>query len=220
MKMNKRTPGSNRISAIKRLSALLIIALLLVCSVIPAAAATPPDIIHQMTVTLTPQPDGSFNINYKMDYEATTDFPADIQYLEVGVPNPDFVLLDYSPSPLLSGASENTNGGSWVHLDFTKLPKAGDRFQLDFTIMQRSLLNSADNNVSFQFRPGWFDFAEIKEMKVVLDTSPLQSPEFIPQPDETGSGQAIWVTRDMKTNEKTVLYTITCTRSSFSKLYV
>jgi hypothetical protein len=81
----------------------IFITFITVCSS-PAAAATPPDIIHQMKVTITPQADGSLNIHYFLDYEATTDFPADICYLEIGVPNSSFTLLDYSPDTLISGA--------------------------------------------------------------------------------------------------------------------
>jgi hypothetical protein len=195
-----------------------LIGILLASCMIPVSAATPPDIIHQIKVTMIPQPDGSMNILYHLDYEATTDFPEDIQYLEVGVANDDFSILDYGPDSLISGVRENKGGSSQVHLDFKKLPQAGDRFQLEFTINQRSMLYDAGNEVSFQFRPGWFDFAIIKEMKVILDTSALTGMTLDPAPTQTDGKQVIWLTKDMGVNQQTELYTITCTRSSFPGL--
>lgn len=99
----KRISAARRLSVVRRLSAMLTITLLLACISIPAAAATPPDIIHQMTVTLTPQPDGSFNIKYNLDYEATTDFTTDIQYIEVGVPDtPDIIKNIAIPTNIIA----------------------------------------------------------------------------------------------------------------------
>lgn len=205
---------------IKILIHLILIIILLTFVSMPVTAATPPDIIHQMTVTITPQSNGSLNIKYELDYEATTDFPTDIQYLEVGVPNSDFTLLGYGhgPSSLISNGHENKNGTSQVHLDFISLPKAGDRFSLDFTILQRSMVYDAGDNVSFQFRPGWFDFAVIDEMRVIVDTKDLINSQLDPVSDEMDGKQAIWITRSMDVNEKAGLVTVTCGRDSFPNM--
>jgi hypothetical protein len=183
-----------------------------------AAAATPPDVIHEMAVTITPQADGSLRIDYAMDYEATTDFPADIQYLEVGVPNSNFRLERYSPPDLISGGYEKKGGVSQVHLDFIKLPKAGDRFKLDFTIIQDSMIYEAGNEVVFQFRPGWFDFAVIEVLKVTIDTSSLWGVTLKPKPDELDGSRAVWITRNMKANQQAEMITVTCARSSYPNL--
>lgn len=172
---------------------------------IRASAATPPDIIHEMDVNITPKSDGSLNINYALDYEAATDFPSDTQYLEVGVPNSDFTLVDYSHTSLISNAYEKKSGTSQVHLNFSRLPKKGDRFQFNFTINQRSMMYEAgNNNVSLQFRPGWFDFAVINELKVILNTGNFSPIKFDPVPGETNSTGAVWITRNMETS--TFLY--------------
>ncbi len=197
---------------------LLLLLLFLILSSPSAQAATPPDIIHKMNVAITPQKDGSLTIHYELDYEATTDFPSDIRYLEVGVPNTDFTLLDYGPSTLISGAKENKNGTSQVHLDFMRLPKADDRFQLEFTINQRSMIYQEDDFLSFQFRPGWFDFAEIDEMKVTLETSLLNNASCSPAPSTTDGALITWITYNMGVNQKTSLYTITCDKTSFPGL--
>ncbi|QUH26385.1 hypothetical protein [Serpentinicella alkaliphila] len=75
---------------IKRLLITIFVFLLLTLQVV---SATPPDIIHEMLVKITPNTDGSLNISYEFDYEATTDFPPNIQYLQIGVANSDFTLL-------------------------------------------------------------------------------------------------------------------------------
>ena len=183
------------------------------------SAATPPDIIHSMVVEITPQPDGSLTMVYSFDYEATTDFPSDIQYLEIGVPNPDFTLQSYTPASLISkGHAKRGSKTSQVHLSFSQLPKAGDRFQFSFAIKQKSMIYKSGEEVSFQFRPGWFDFAAIKEVKVLIDTSGLKQVNMKPTASETASGKAIWVTKNLKPDEKTKLITVTCARSSFPQL--
>ena len=186
---------------------------------VQVSAATPPDIIHEMDAKITPQTDGSLNINYTLDYEATTDFPADTQYLEIGVPNEDFSLVDYSHSSLVSSAYEKKSGTSQVHLDFSKLPKKGDRFKIEFTINQRSMMYKAgSDNVSFEFRPGWFDFAVINKLKVILNTENISPLEIKPDSYQINSAEKVWITENMEENQKAESITVIYPRSAFPEL--
>ncbi len=206
--------GGPLIMKMKRML-VLILMICLLCSSGYLAFGVPPDIIHEMVVTITPQDDGYLNIHYSLDYEAATDFPEDIQYLEVGVANTDFTLLDYSPDTLIEDAYGTTQNGAFVHLDFKKLPKAGDRFTLEFTVKQGSMYNkSGQNDVSFQFVPGWFDFAIIKELQVIVETDGLNNVVVMPTPDKWSDSKAIWITKNLEANEKAEKISVLNSRSS------
>ncbi len=202
-----------------KIKRLLVFALMtcLFCSSGFLSFSVDPDIIHEMVVTINPQDDGYLNIHYSLDYEAATDFPSDIQYLEVGVPNTDFTLLEYSPSSLIKEAYEKKQNGSFVHLSFVDLPKAGDRLTLEFTVRQGSMYNkSKQDDISFQFVPGWFDFAIIKELKVIVETGGLNNVVVMPEPDEWSDSKAIWITKNLDANEKADKISVLSSRLSAS----
>ncbi len=203
-----------------KIKRLLVLALMicLFCSSGFLSFGIAPDIIHEMVVTITPQDDGYLNLHYSLDYEAATDFPSDIQYLEVGVPNTDFTLLEYSPSSLIKEAYEKKQNGSFVHLGFVELPKAGDRFTLEFTVRQGSMYNkSGQGDMSFQFVPGWFDFAVIEVLQVIVETNGLSNVVVMPEPDEWADSKAIWITKNLDTNEKAEKISVLSSNPSASK---
>jgi len=180
-------------------------------------ASTPPDIIHQKIVEITPMPDGSLYISYELDYEATTDFPSDIQYLEMGVPNPAFSIESVKTDALVIDASANTQGGSWVRLNFSRLPQAGDRFQLRFSILQKDMIYRYEDDIAFQFRPGWYDFAEIRNLRVMLMTDLLQDAKFDPKP-QIIEGRAIWIESEMQPGDKMDMIIAAVDKTSFPEL--
>jgi len=183
-----------------------------------AAAQTPPDIIHSYVVTIDPQSDGSLLMKYDFDYEATTDFPSDTQYLQIGVPNTNFEIVDFSPKNFIVEAKAIKAGKSQVELDFYKLPKKGDRFKISFTIKQKSMIYKVDdNNVSFKFVPGWFDFAEIKELKEVISLKNLKVVKVEPSSVIQEDGMATFITKDMAVNDKAEPVIIITSRDSYPK---
>jgi hypothetical protein len=183
-----------------------------------AKAEIPPDIIHSYTITIDPQTDGSLLIKYELDYEATTDFPSDIQYLQIGVPNTDFEVVDFAPKDFIVQAKEIKAGTSQVQLDFYKLPLKGDRFTISFTIKQRSMAYSTDDgNICFQFIPGWFDFAEITELREIIN---LENLNVVSTDPETSieSGKMVFVVNNMEANEKAPAITVIATKDSYPNL--
>lgn len=203
----------------KILTILFLVLSLIVISFVPASAATPPDIINSYVVTINPQPDGSLLMKYDFDYEATTDFPRDIQYLEIGVPNTNFEIVSYEPKGFITGAKAIKSGKSQVHLDFAKLPLKGDKFKFSFVIKQGSMAYKADeNNISFKFVPGWFDFAEIKELKVIVSSKGLSVTKTEPEPASKSDSEITWVTKNMKPDQKAAPIIMVCSKSSYPNL--
>ena len=163
--------------------------------------AIPPDVINSYVVTIEPLPTGQLRITEEISYCAATDFPSGDAWLEIGVPNKSFELVEYGPDNWIVGASKKTSGGSWVHLDFAHLPLAGECFTFYFTIQQDRMAHRQGDNVSFHFRPAWFDFAEIKEL-----TIRWQVPDVEPSSAQPASsiedGYVTWQTGNLGTNQK------------------
>lgn len=171
---------------------------------VPNAGAAEPDVIKQYSVTVTPRSDGTLDMVYVFDYCATTDFPSGSAYLDVGVANSSFELVDYNPRDWVTNAYAKTDGGSWVHLEFAHLPLAGECFTFDFTIHQSAMAHLSGEEVAFQFTPGWFDFARIEALRITWaepnDTSFVKSLD--PQPTSVAEGKAVWETTNLAPNQK------------------
>jgi hypothetical protein len=189
----------------RRSSWLIILAVIILLVFVPisvGSAQTPPDIIHSYVITIDPQTDGSLLMTYNFDYEAATDFTDEIPYVEIGVPNSDFEITDYGPKDFIKNAEKNISGGSWVHLDFYELPKEADRFNFYFTIEQNSMIYETDEGFGFKFIPGWFSFAEVSELKVILLTEGLEICSLEPEPVNDTNGEIFWITKDMVEDQK------------------
>jgi hypothetical protein len=199
-----------------------VVLLMILAAILPAPARAdiPPDIIHRFEVVITPQNDGSLLISYDLDYEATSDFTNDIPYVQIGVPNSNFTIREWGPTPLLKGAKAITSGKSLVELDFARLPKKGERFKLHFAVLQGNMAYKAGEDVSFKFIPGWFDYAKVSELRVTWmlpsDTTLVKSVD--PKPDSQGDNRATWVTFNLGTNQKAKAVTLIFAPAAFTEL--
>lgn len=208
----------------RRFTNLLFIGLLLAMfaiSPIRASAQTPPDVIRQYTITVTPRSDGTLDMKYEFDYCATTEFPSGSAYLEIGVPNRQFEITDYGPKDWVSGANAKTSGGSWVHLDFAGLPRAGQCFMFNFTIHQSAMAHSSGDDVAFQFIPGWFDFAKIEKLTIlwVLPSDVSMVKTLDPQPARQEDSRAVWEAQNLEPNQKFTI-NLTVAKAAFPDLNV
>jgi hypothetical protein len=163
-----------------------------------------PDDIRNYTVDVQPASDGSLSMKYSFDYCATTDFPAGKAYLEFGVPNSNFTLVDWGPKDFVTGASTSRSPEPQVHLDFARLPRTGDCFSVNFAIRQQAVAHVKGDEVSFQFIPGWFSFAKISHLVISwhLPADAGQIHVLDPAPIRREGGQAIWEANNLAPNQK------------------
>lgn len=171
---------------------------------VPVVQASDPDVIKQYSVTVTPRSDGTLDMVYVFDYCATTDFPSGSAYLDVGVPSSSFELVDYNPRDWVTNAYAKTDGGSWVHLEFAKLPMTRECFTFDFTIHQSGMAHLSGEDVAFQFTPGWFDFARIEALRItwIVPGDVTLVKTLDPKPTSVAEGKAIWETANLAPNQK------------------
>jgi hypothetical protein len=198
-------------------------------ALMPASAlADQPDVIDKYSVHVTPQDDGTLVMEYRFSgYCATTDFPSDKPYLQVGVPNRNFQLVDWGPKSAPNGQSKvwvtsaNSLQGvtSQVQLNFNKQPLAGECWNLNFTIKQSQMAYAqGSDEVGFQFTPGWFDFARINSLTVTWDLPGDQTLIHKTDPAPTrGPNQAVWTKTNLAPSDKLTV-TITYAKSAFPNL--
>lgn len=209
---------------------LFLLALLIAIAALPPAPvlAQQPDVISQYSVHVAPQDDGTLLLGYQFSgYCATTDFPSDKPYLQVGVPNRNFQLLDWGPKAApnsqtkvwVTSADSLKGVNSQVQLNFNKQPLAGECWDLNFTIRQSQMAYAqGTDEVGFQFTPGWFDFARINSLTITWDLPGDQSLVHKTDPSPTrGPDQAIWRDSSLAPNEKYTV-TITYAKSAFPNL--
>ena len=184
-----------------------------------SAKADQPDVIGQYTVHVMPQDDGTLVMEYRFsNYCATTDFPIDQTYLQVGVPNRNFDLVDWGPKSApdsqtkvwVTSARSLQGVTSQVQLNFNKQPLVGECWELYFTIKQSQMAyGQGSDEVTFQFTPGWFDFAKINALTVTWDLPSDQSLLHKVDPAATsGQNQAVWTETNLAPNQK---FTVTIT---------
>lgn len=185
----------------------LFITLVFACAILVmvqgAAADTPPDILDDYSIAVTPQPDGSLVMSYTLQkYCAYSDWPSDVPYLQVGVPNGNFSISEWGPKSgpnMVVDAEPVTSGGSFVQLDFDgdNLPKNGDCFDLNFTIVQNAMSypDEDNNQVTMKFIPsGWSFPIQVKRLTITWaipeDSSLLKVTD--PSPMGTDGSSMIW----------------------------
>ena len=170
---------------------------------LPVRADTPADILGSYTIAISPQPDGTLVMNYTLQHYCTySDWPSDTPYLQIGVPNGEFSISDWGLKDgknKVTNAESITSGGSFVQLDFdgSNLPKNGDCFDLNFSIVQNKMAypDDTNNQVTFKFIPaGWSFPIQVKTLTVTWalpsDQSLLKVIE--PNPMSTDGTNMIW----------------------------
>ncbi len=189
-----------------RVSLIFILAFASLMSLAPitkVAADTAPDELASYTINIVPQADGTLQMSYMLkNYCAKSDWPGNLPYLQVGVPNENFTISDFGPKDgknKVVNAESITSGGSWVQLDFDQnnLPKNGDCFDLYFSIVQNNMAwtDTANNQTTFNFIPAAWTFPiKVNTLTVTwalpADKSLLKVTE--PSPTSSDATNMIW----------------------------
>lgn len=183
---------------------LAVLSLGLLCAPLTVVAADiPPDQLESYTISVTPQADGSLVMSYALyNYCAKSDWPSDIPYLQVGVPNGNFIISEFGPKDgviKVVNAEKIVSGGTFVQLDFdaSNLPKDGDCFNLNFSIVQGRMAYSSpeSGDITFELIPAGWDFPiQVKTLTLNWATAPDIALIKLtdPAPAATDSVNMVW----------------------------
>lgn len=161
---------------------------LLMTTATKVAADPPPDILDAFAITVFPQTDGMLNMTYLLkNYCTKSDWPSDQPYLQIGIPNENFTLVENS---ILAKGVAFTKpetikeiGATFVQLDFdeAKLPKKDDCFDLGFSIVQGKMAfpDPQDaTHVTFKYIPPSWDF-DIQVKKLIVTWALPADPSLV-----------------------------------------
>jgi hypothetical protein len=164
----------------KLLLALLVIIMVILFIPAQVLADTGTYKIDNYTVTLTPQSDGSVDINY---YQQWTVLSGNIPWITVGLPNTSYTVTGSGDNV---GNIRDDSGSGWdgVYIGLDRTYYANQSFTISFTVNDRGLLTESTGSWGINFTPGWYDNAVISVMDINLD-SPISPSEYTFNPPPT-----------------------------------
>lgn len=158
--------------------------------VIPVQADTGTYRIPNYIITLEPQNDGQIKMTYEQQWNVLS---GDIPWVTVGLPNSSFKIESYS-----GAAAKVTSAGdiTGVRVDLDKDYRAGQTFNIKFTVLQNNLLErlTSEKKWRINFTPGWYDRAQIDHLQINL-ISPVGYETYStvsPLPASTANNIITW----------------------------
>ncbi|MEW6227693.1 MAG: hypothetical protein AB1700_06290 [Bacillota bacterium] len=159
----------------------------------PAAADTGTYRILRYTVSIEPQPDGSWIAEYSQEWKV---IGGRIPWVTVGLPHSDYAILSSSGA---ASSVSRADEGSWsgVRVGLDQDYRSGETFAFSFRVRQARMGYRKADAVEFSFVPGWYDRADTERLEIRLRNP--GAPEDLlfasPTPSNKTAGEAIWVAR-------------------------
>ncbi len=145
--------------------------------------------IQSYRVRLTPHSDGTVTIDYYQKWLVTGGH---IPWITVGTPNSNFTIAG-SRGAVASIASASEGGWSGVRLDLDRDYRAGQTFEVHFSINQRNLFYASTGNYELNFTPGWYDRAVTDTLRVsVKFFASLETVTANPRPSLVSNDEMTW----------------------------
>ena len=117
----------------------------------------PQDVIKQYDVTVSPQADGSLDIEYHLVWKAL-DENEPLTWVEIGMANSNFTVQHDSVSNNVRDYYKNNQDGHvTLRLDFNQPYFGGAVLDIRFTVNQRDMLCRNEQGYFYEFVPGWFN---------------------------------------------------------------
>ena len=131
-----------------------------------SADPQPQDVIRSYEITVTPQPNGSLNVQYTFEWKPL-DLDEPLTWIEIGMANPDFTVVRGEHSVNLTALSHYTDDEGYVslRLDLDRAYRAGELLKFTFTVNQERMLCKTDGNYFYEFVPGWFNATPVEHYK-------------------------------------------------------
>ncbi len=119
--------------------------------------AVPDDIINKYEITVAPERDGVLNIQYNLRWTAVDKYE-ELKWVDIGMPNADYVLLEESLTENVESAYQIDNDGYAALRIFFKQPyKGGECFDFGFSVFQNKMLCKDSNGYFYELIPSWFN---------------------------------------------------------------
>lgn len=122
----------------------------------------PKDVIENYEVTVEPNENGTLDISYAFDWVAL-DSSEPLTWVEIGVPNRNFTISDYSRSTVERAQKSVSESDAYVKLIFREEYRGGERVHFEFRINQQTVLTDKNGDCYYEFIPGWFNAIRVEK---------------------------------------------------------
>jgi len=132
----------------------------------PAGADTGTYRILSYVTTLEPQSNGSVKITYEQEWQVLS---GNIPWITVGLPDSSYTVEGWGGAAARVYPG-NSGGWSGVTVDLDHKYLTGDKFRVNFTVLQNNLLErlTSEKKWRINYTPGWYDRAAIDLLQVIL----------------------------------------------------
>ena len=129
----------------------------------------PLDKIHDYTIIVNPNNDGTLNMKYHLEWEVLEEGDNGVDFITVGVAN-RFVENIQGLSDNIKKIGYSSENGSVIRIDFNKKYHKGDIFHVVFSIRQERIFTVKNNQIQYSFNPGWFEEIQVNKLTVLWDS--------------------------------------------------
>ena len=131
---------------------------------------TPLDKIHEYTITVDPNDDGTLNMVYYLKWEVLEEGDGGVDFITVGVAN-RFVENIKGLTNNIDDIYYSSENGATIRIDLKKTYHKGDIFEVKFSFRQERIFTLKNNEVQYSFNPGWFEEIQVEKLVVLWDST-------------------------------------------------
>ena len=125
---------------------------------------SPQDVIDKYEVFVTPNEDGSLDIEYNLKW-TPLDPDEPLTFIYIGMANPNYSIIDYSGNISEAKRYDDADGEHHIDLYLTRDYYKGDTLEISLKINQRDMLFEKNGSCFFEFVPSWFNATPITSYK-------------------------------------------------------
>ena len=150
----------------------------------------PLDKIHNYTITVDPNNDGTLNMVYYLKWEVLEEGDGGVDFITVGVAN-RFVENINGLTSNIDDIYYSSENGSTIRIDFKNTYHEGDIFEVKFSLTQKRIFTIQGDEVQYSFNPGWFEEIKVKKLVVLWNANKVLKNNA---DGKTTAGYYIWET--------------------------
>ena len=131
---------------------------------------TPLDKIHEYTITVDPNDDGTLNMVYYLKWEVLEEGDGGVDFITVGVAN-RFVENIKGLTNNIDDIYYSSDDGASIRIDLKNTYHKGDIFEVKFSFRQERIFTLKNNEVQYSFMPGWFEEIQVEKLVVLWNNT-------------------------------------------------
>lgn len=134
------------------------------------------DEIEDYEIKIKPASDGSLYMTYHIAWKVLDDeSEGALTWVKIGIPNEYVEDVRPLSDSVKSAKYKSYDGGDYVRVDLDREYYAGEVVDIDFSIHQHHMYETAGEGRTYEFTPGWFDEIAVDRLAVYWDKTGVDS---------------------------------------------